>query len=387
MNAPDMVAWQFFLQVNAGAATAGNNNALFETWANDGDTFRTTPVWPSKGMRVAPAAPRALLSVHQALEQTPSPPRGMSALVLPPRPGDTISEETRRNYSAFEFIVHNGLYKVSGLQAAFGGKPISFPPDAIEVKANWAPVCADSACTKSGIPGYTGDPKNAASLYHVNTASNGKQYALLAMHVISKIVPNWTWATFEHQNNPGRCDIIGCSDAFGAQQAYVAPNQVPNAEYPACTKTSALQALFAGSTVDKADVNYCLKGSQTDFTDATGLAVRLGNSVTEAGFVQQASCMTCHARAAFDAGGAATTGGGFDKNGTTSVGALQPSWFWSTQPPNVGNPPLAPPSFTSPTAWSNQIAQAADFVWSIPFCAIDDTAAPPQTVSKRCANK
>jgi hypothetical protein len=33
------------------------------------------------------------------------------------------------------------------------------------------------------------------------------------------------------------------------------------------------------------------------------------------------------------------------------------------------------------------IALAADFVWSIPFCAIDDTANPPETTSRFCANK
>jgi hypothetical protein len=43
LNAPDKQAWTLFLTVNADAKTAGNNNAFFETWASDGDTFRTTP--------------------------------------------------------------------------------------------------------------------------------------------------------------------------------------------------------------------------------------------------------------------------------------------------------------------------------------------------------
>jgi hypothetical protein len=57
--------------------------------------------------------------------------------------------------------------------------------------------------------GFAGTPAEAAKLYHVNSAG-GKQYALVSMHVISKMVPNWTWATFEHKDNPGRCDVIGC---------------------------------------------------------------------------------------------------------------------------------------------------------------------------------
>ena len=43
--------------------------------------------------------------------------------------------------------------------------------------------------------------------------------------------------------------------------------------------------MFAAAHLDPAYSNYCLKGSQTDFTDATGLAIRVGNSVTEKGFV------------------------------------------------------------------------------------------------------
>jgi hypothetical protein len=46
---------------------------------------------------------------------------------------------------------------------------------------------------------------------------------------------------------------------------------------------------------------------------------------------------------------------------------LLPAWYWSfnSQPPIFeGKPGL------------NQIATSADFVWSVPFCAIDDTQNP-----------
>ncbi|MFW8588891.1 hypothetical protein ACOJBM_40890 [Rhizobium beringeri] len=59
--------------------------------------------------------------------------------------------------------------------------------------------------------------------YYVSEAPDGKKYALIAMH-ISKVLPNWTWATFEHQNNPGRCDYTGCHDAYGAVVADVDAN-------------------------------------------------------------------------------------------------------------------------------------------------------------------
>ncbi|MDJ0931576.1 hypothetical protein [Breoghania sp.] len=54
------------------------------------------------------------------------------------------------------------------------------------------------------------------------------------MHISSRQNKNWVWGTLEHQNNPGRCDYIGCFDSFGA----VEPNtEVYNTQYGACAKT------------------------------------------------------------------------------------------------------------------------------------------------------
>jgi hypothetical protein len=97
--------------------------------------------------------------------------------VLPPprplQPGNNV-EETRRNRPAFDFIINNNLYKVTGLQAAFAKFAadrmlLSFPSDAIEVKANWFPVESPGDPSKSGIPGYTGTPNDADRSYHVAT--------------------------------------------------------------------------------------------------------------------------------------------------------------------------------------------------------------------------
>jgi hypothetical protein len=50
---PDRIAWQLFAVVSAPAASAGNNNASFETWASDDDTFTANPTWPG-----TPSPPR-----------------------------------------------------------------------------------------------------------------------------------------------------------------------------------------------------------------------------------------------------------------------------------------------------------------------------------------
>jgi hypothetical protein len=342
MNNADMVAWQLFVQVNASAAAPGNNNALFETWASDSDTFRPNPVWPATPSRTV-LSPPALLLVK------PLPP-GLQPRVVPGG-----GEEVRRNKPTFDFIVQNNLYTRAGLRQAFAsGKPIIFPTDSIEVKANWAQV----------------ETVNS-ELYHVNTASDGKQYALVSMHIISKQVPNWTWATFEHQNNPGRCDYIGCNDSFGATVPNVAPEPTSKfgEVYPACQKTPAVLTMFQSANLDAVWQNYCLKGSQVDFTTPTGVPTLLGNTVPEAGFVNTSSCLTCHARAAFDILGRPTPNAGFLNQQqfpelcpvpNQSIDACSPngtpliSWFWKNQ--------------ESPNQQMRYMQ--SDFVWAVPFKAI-----------------
>jgi hypothetical protein len=325
VSAPDRAAWLLFLTVNADAATPGNNDALFETWPNDGDTFTIRPARFARQHHPLRLSPQALVVAHDpSLEGA--------------------GEETNRNQAAYDFIVDNHLYTKRGLRAAFG-KVMHFPSDAIEVKANWYPV--------DRIPGYVGASSDAYRLYHVSKDADGRSYALVSMHIISKATPNWTWATFEHEATPARCDTLGCADLYGAQTPVVIPNPTRNAGYGSCPHTAGLNALFARVKIDPAFTHYCLRGTQSNFADAAGTPQRLGNSVTENGFVAQSSCMTCHARAAFDRNGKMTTFGGFDSAGNAAVGAIDPIWFYSS-------------------GTGVHVATQADFVWSIPFFAVDD---------------
>ncbi|MFW8643170.1 hypothetical protein ACOJBO_12215 [Rhizobium beringeri] len=95
------------------------------------------------------------------------------------------SEEVRRNQTTFDYIVCNQLFTKAGLRSFYNaGRPISAPVGAMEVKADWVPA----------------DEVDSAD-YYVSEAPDGKKYALIAMHISSKVLPNWTWTTFEHQNN------------------------------------------------------------------------------------------------------------------------------------------------------------------------------------------
>ena len=348
LNTPDQFNWQLFVQVNQVAPTQSKvgpnnvttNNALWETWADDSATFPQSPdpskcnvpnpnpancpVWPGT---MAGGVKKVLRPSTQQLFRQQQRQLRLSSqaeiqrlkgrqMVAAPQISVGGNEEVRRNKSSFDFIVSNSLWYQQGLKAAFEkGVTLSFPIDAIEVKARWIPL---ANCQNS--------------TYHCNYDATGKAFGLVALHIMSKAVPNWTWATWEYVGNVGRCDYIGCKDAFGMlpQYQYTAPNLPINQGYPSPNNQLSPALLQMLGTVGPEWVNYRLKGSQIDFTDATGRATLVGNSITEAGFVQTSSCMTCHAQASVDSTGLFNQTLGFTPNGQSTNGPLQPAWFYNT---------------------------------------------------------
>jgi hypothetical protein len=366
MNNPDETSWELFVLVNKPAATPSGNNVVFETWASNDDTFQPSPTFPgaagppSCGPQLVaavttPIASPKILNVPALEALAPQVP-GLVPHVVPGGAEDQPSEEVRRNESTFNFIVCNKLQTKAGLRSAFtAGQPISFPEDSIEVKANWKPA-----------------GNRSPSEYHINTASDGKRYALVSMHIISKKVPNWTWATFEQKDNLGRCDYLGCHDSFGATVVDLPAHSALGGRYDPCVKTAALKKMFADAGLPALWENYCLKGSQVDFTTATGVPTRLGNSVTESvgpqqqdSFVVTSSCMTCHSRSAVSGAGRDPYGAGFITSPNPAIcppsqvacspnGPPNPAWFWS----NLGQPT------------QSMVALQTDFIFSLPQHAI-----------------
>jgi hypothetical protein len=124
---------------------------------------------------------------------------------------------------------------------------------------------------------------------------NGVCYALGGIHLISKLVDKWIWATFEPQNattNPQRCVVLGCKDSWGS---------VPARSSGTDTKLSkALATLMTDAKLAPEWRNYRLDGVQVDFVNAAGKPTLLGNSIIEgdnAGnptLMKSSSCITCH---------------------------------------------------------------------------------------------
>lgn len=336
MNNPDQFNWEIFARVCRPAAkqilipntNVKTNNAVWETWADDPLTYPSSPdpnnppQFPTEKLfKFKKLVPSTQLSFHKKAVQPQ-----ISLLTI------ASDEEVCRNKASFDYIIQNDLWYKEGLADNFAkrtanGKylPISFPTGAIEVKAKWTPI------QESDKPNY-----------HWNYDANGKLYGLTAFHIMTKAIPNWTWATWEWVGTKGRCDNMGCHDAFGVTPSDVQPH--PGAvnqpsptstgtPYPGGTLTPALLDLFKQYGLGDEWKNYRLKGSQIDWIDATGRATLVGNSVMEDGFVATSSCITCHSVASFDANGNFNPTIGSTPDNQSQNGPINPGNFWENGKP------------------------------------------------------
>ena len=327
MNDPDQVAWHIFTQISQ-PANNGTDDVLWETWADQDSVYTNDPANP-------PAWPGA---EHRIKRLGPSL-QHLSAQ-LPPdiAPGQ---DDVHINRAAFDYVVSNQLWYLSGLAAYAQQHPVKFPIDAIAVKARWATITPDQKSRYHWVEGdVIRDGKRTRELV-----------GLVSLHISSKLIPNWLWATFEQVDNPGRCDYIGCHDSFGQVPASVLPNSLGTGQvYPPEERTAAVVDLYNRAGLGPEWINYRLKGTQVNFTGPTGAPTLLGNSVTEKGFVPTSSCMTCHARATIN----------------PQQASLQA--FQQNTPPVSYNGVPDPAWFTGADSQGSQfLYYQTDFLWELPF--------------------
>ncbi len=159
------------------------------------------------------------------------------------------------NRATFDFIVDNELWYVEGQQVMFDtGTPIAFPEESKEIKAQWRLIDQDAA-----------DRYHTATF--INDDGEDELWGLTSLHITTKDVPNWFWATWEHADNTDLEAIVPSVDTHGL------PDQLVGTKWE----------------------NYVLRGSQVDFVDSTGRPTILANSQIEDGFQETSSCITCHA--------------------------------------------------------------------------------------------
>lgn len=447
MSCPDMAAWKLF----ADAVT----QKFWENWAADQQTWpgQPLPICTSKGAanccdpnaannpgygdkanpaQNCPYFPGDHLSANGELPIRVAGPMSKAhltsfahgvniKLLAADETGrdirQSMSEIVFRNKPMFEYVFENDLYHQEGVQAVFNrnsanisgqnaGLPyrlkaqdgglteIDLPVDSVMIKSDWL---SKKRAEKLGLHDDPANPYIKMTIDTRATDNNGNiqqpgEHWLVAMHISSKDTPNWLWATWEHVNNPGRCDYIGCNDSYGystpdkiaANQAdnYTTPNYEcddldlaswvfkPNGHYDGGQRSKGMAEVFAGLGIgvhessaanpkniepaigDRAWLSYRLKGTQTEFTDTMGRPTHLANSVTEGGFVLSSSCVTCHARAGATAKGTIPLALGVFTNIANESGYLQS--ISGAPDPNLFNADNQPPALT---------VLQTDFIW------------------------
>ncbi|HXQ11017.1 MAG TPA: hypothetical protein VN805_08485 [Caulobacteraceae bacterium] len=277
---PDEYAWRLFFFINrqaapgaAGVADPGRSirqydpdePVVWETWALASGAGRTQA--GSEALRVGGVAPVA----WSALPRERWPAKVLSVNLANPD-GPAILE-VRLNRASYDFIRSGGLYTTAGLEQAYAAavvqrRPdaIQFPVDAKAVKAVWKDLGPRP-------------PPAVLARYHWRRIGS-HVWGLTGLHIVTKDLPTWFWADFEHVDDP-----------------------IPPGEPSSDTTTRGPGALARGAVDgERRELSgtkwayYRLRGVQIGFTDARGAPTRLSDAVLERGF-EHTSCMTCHARA------------------------------------------------------------------------------------------
>jgi len=288
MNNPNKFAWELFTEICKPYDTKEPDGAtVWEKWAlapNVFDNPNEAPKWEKVRMMKRDfdrlkGEPLQQLALIDNPKKSQSPQnKGRFHLFFDDSEfdkNDSIANETRMNKTAFDFIVENNMYYAQGIEKFYyKNKKIDLPPDTKEIKAEWIII-----------------PASEKDKYHysVQKDSTGKSiyWGLVSLHIISKDIPNWTWATFENkynkylpevQDNP----ILQSKDTFGIIDGKI---------------SDALLKLQKENGLSDVWQNYILRGTQTNFTSSNGETTILGNTYTERGFLNSSSCITCHSRA------------------------------------------------------------------------------------------
>jgi hypothetical protein len=365
MNSPGVYAWKLFMNINrpGTAVRSGNRgkpargkglgdpgDTIWQSWKDVKEVYLPggadpksfdSPPFPGYQRGEVPKA--LMLAAATAglnpLTIRPAQLRG-SALVQRPdlqrllrqvraKPDD--ESEARMNRATFDFIRRNKLYSRAGQEAYWRTNvPMVFPKDSIEVKASWKNIGPAT-------------PQNA-NLKRYHYVKDGKDaFGLVALHIITKDVPDWYWCTFEHQDNrePLSSDFYSADIDPQKNREFV---RLPGSKGPIPKLIKNTKWRF-----------YRLRGTQTAYNFSGGVPNLLDNQVIEQGFVFPSSCMSCHARAALSSTGAiplnsATLGL------TPRAEAPPPSFTGPSGPPD--------PAFFGDQSSSSRLLQQ-DFVWSL----------------------
>jgi hypothetical protein len=302
MSSIEETAWRLWV---AATCPVNQNQYPYVVWENWIEQELLYPPDPANGLKVPNSGAQLTSTTHSlhasplALAKDPSltaivpgllgaPDQNCNKSGTPPsnQPNLVLCEEVRENGATEDFVAGRTFWNRSAQEkAAAAREHIEFPAASVEIKADWIQLSTIGLDCNKLPPGFS-------QSVHIEMI-NGNCFALAGMHLISKLLNNWIWATFEPQNlttNPNRCKVLGCTDHFGSE-----PSQTNGAN----TKlTRRLSKLMDAANLAPEWKNYRLDGVQIFFTEDCKPTL-LGNSIIEgenAGVpLREASCISCHA--------------------------------------------------------------------------------------------
>jgi hypothetical protein len=192
-----------------------------------------------------------------------------------------VRYDIRDDRAAFHYIVnspsHHYLYNLDGQEEAYNDPKFTFafPKDAIEIKASWR------------ILKPTDDASRYWTAYIAWQEQGSIKFArggLTGIHIISKILPRWFWATFQ------QADAAANTFTYFGATIGSAIGQNPTFNNGATKFNDEFDKLLTGTKW----AFYQLQGWQTDFVDGSNQPVLLANTQMETSFEKTSSCMSCH---------------------------------------------------------------------------------------------
>lgn len=295
-------AWRLWVASTCPVNQSVYPYVIWENWIEQAQMYPLNPTVLQIPASLAPStsAPRLLHASPLALIKNPGIEMTVPGLLGAPdqncnpaqAPPDNqkkliICEEVRLNGSDQDYITGTGMWNRNGQkQIAASHGNIQFPQPSIEMKADWIELSSIGFdCANL--------PQSLTQSVHVEMIS-GNCFAMVGIHLMSKLLTQWIWATFEPQNlttNPFRCQVLGCSDSFGSLPART------RGTFTALTPQ--LERLMNDANLAPEWKNYRLDAVQIRFVHADGKPTLLGNSIIEGENVgmnlKQASCISCHA--------------------------------------------------------------------------------------------
>ena len=312
---PDRYAWRLFValswpanvankEADASKTLGAPGTVVWETWRNVRPEAPDTVFRPNgsdPGPWLGPPGP-VIARAESQFERSVASQTDVMALRRrrgAPAPQPMFDEggggaEVRMNSAAYEFIRQNKFYNVEGQLAQFvaGQENLFFPPNAKEIKAAWRRIDV------SDRPRYH---------WAEVTMSNGSKetWGLIALHIITKDLPNWFWATFEHIDNKssGPLWLVNRSIGLPARRRHT---------------TATWRRPASGLKAPNGRTTDCVARRSISSTRLERR--RLCRNSRTGGNAENSSCITCHAMATIDAQGG-SRGFQFIK------GSPQPDWF------------------------------------------------------------